>query len=646
MIVSYFVCNLQPNEQFSEERLTQLARNRQQSMNRAFEDIYHQPVVITCAPIGSNGNSSSSDVNVATSPSPDKGQQRIDPFDSSDSCTSILLGYVDNRSRRLVKDIKQCKDDLDGDKRKKLATLLTRLDHLRKLLMEEIVRNSSLDLKPFYRSVIEVETKKKEILTDPDANKENSDMKKQAEQLKKREHIVKTQELKWDKKIKELFLREQDAKGARPDDDTFESLTSETITSSVDQPEPVKILIEVKNAGKIRKSRQHPQKVQPTSHNVGSEYQYKSSVGGSSASTAYRSPPPTFQTDFTKVLSHQVAMKHTQKSVPPTKTVRPLQKLPLGHYITRLLGMSQQSIDQLGVSSSSSIATPTDSVINVSENMPAPIIDRDHLNRIQMKIDENLRFSKEVDDSFNQVEVNKKSRDKEQEAKMLKERQVKDHAKHQKNETKKQRSDVISKSPEKSKKLAKRSDVVTDSGAMIQPDIPENSKRIIADLTKQIEQVRQDKQKLLEKTLSSGHSSNSSSGKGFDSTEYRDFPVPSTKFQQQADENNCSSQASDVISLPGNFIDEESKNLMNTKQIGISFSRDSGIGSSRPVTSTDFRVSPDIKLTEKQTMPIQVAKVPVPENNDQPGGSGYVRKSAKPPISLKRYVLLQLFYVF
>lgn len=626
--------NLQPNEQFSEERLTELARNRQQNMNRAFEDIYHKPVVITCAPIGSNENTSSSDVNVATSPSHDKEQQRVDPFDSSDSCTSILLGYVDNRSRRLVKDIKQCKDDPDGDKRKKLVTLLTRLDQLRKLLMEEIVRNSSLNLEPFYRSVIEVETKKKEILSDSDANKEN--MKKQAEHLKKREYIVKSQEMKLDKKIKELFLKEQ-GKAAKTDNDTFESLTSETMTSSVDQPEPVKILIEVKNAGKIRKSR-NSTKVQSTVHDVGSEYQHKSSVGGSSASTVYRSPPTTFHTDFTKVLTNQAAVNPPKNSVKPTKTAVPVQKLPLGHYITRLLGMSQQSIDQLGVSTSSSIATPTDSVINVSENMSPAIIDGNHLNRIQMKIDENLRFSKEVDDSFNQVEVNKKTR--EQETKMIRERQEKEHVKNQKKEPKKLRSDVILKLPEKSQKLPnknKKPEAVSDD-AMIQPVIPENSKRIIADLTKQIEQVRQDKQKLLEKTLSSGQNSNSSSGKGFDSTEYRDFAVPSTKFNQQGEENNCSSQASDVISLPGNFIDEESKNLMNTKQIGISFSRDSGIGSSRPVTSTDFRVSPDIKLTEKHSMPIQVSKVLLPENNDHPA----VRKSAKPPISLKRYVLHNL----
>lgn len=644
---------MQPNEQFSEERIAQLARNRQQNMNRAFEDIYQKPVVITCPPIDSNQDSSSSDVNVAASPSPDKQHHR-DPLDSSDSCTSILLGYVDNRSRKLVKDIKQCKDNSDGDKRKKLVTLLTRLDQLRKLLMEEIVRNSSLNLEPFYRSVLEVETEKKEILHDRDANKENNDMKKRTEQLKKREHIV-------EKKLAELFLKEQAKVTEVRDDNTFETVTSETISSTIDQPEPVKILIEVKNAGKIQKSHQ-TKNVRTAVHVVGPE-QRKTSVG-SSASTAYRSPPTTFQTDFTKVLSNQAVPKPKKASAQPATMSKSVQQTPLAQYITRLLGMSQQSIDQLGVSSSSSIVTPSDSVIDVTENIPThtAIIDKNHLNRVQMKIDESIRLSKEVDDSFKHVKKQAEAKNaprkvrnlQEQEAKLLKDRQNQRKAPAKIQEIEPKRSAVISKLPEKSKEPTIKTKTKSDSighGNEVQPTIPENSKRIIADLTKQIEQVRQAKQKMLERTLSSAHSSHSSSGKEFDLTEYKDFV---TSSKQPTDENNCSSQASDAASSPGHFIDEETKNLINSKQIGISFSRDSGIGSSRPasrpMTSTDFRISPDIKVTEKPKI-LQSFKdinADLPERSDPSAGpadtngkavdSGSVRKSAKPPISLKRYV--------
>ncbi len=622
-------------------------------MNRAFEDVYHKPVVITCPPVGSNQNSnSSSDINVAAlqqQPSDDGDRQRpqIDPFDSSDSCTSILLGYVDNRSRKLVKDIKQCKDVADDDKRKKLVTLLTRLDHLRKLL-EEIVRNSSLNLEPFYRSVLEVETEKKEILHDPDANKEN--MKKRAEQLNKREQTVKSQEMKLEKKIRQLFLKEQDKVDELRGDNTFESVTSETITSdNIDQP--VKILIEVKNGGKIRKSHQVKKGQTIQTKIVGAEYKHKTSVG-STTSTAYRSPPPTFHTDFTNILSKEADAKATKLPIN-----KPVQQTDLAQYITRLLGMSQQSVDQLGVSTGSSIATPSDSVIEVAENMPAGMIDSNHLNRVQAKINDSIRLAKEVDDSFKQAKkydemknVVKRVRDtKEQEIKLVNERQM-----PTKRQTKLQHSDVVkTKSPEKSKKIKQKTDTIGQghtNEATIEANIPENTKRIIADLTKQIEKVRQDKQKLMEKTLSSAHSSHSSSGKEFDLTEYRDFAPPKSKTP--ADENVCSSQASDAQSLPGHFIDEEQpKNLINTKQIGISFSRDSGIGSSRPasrpVTSTDFRISPDIKPVEKTTI-VQAQKVvgtdlpidPSAAGLEDTGGKsvdgGFTRKSARPPISLKR----------
>ncbi|XP_037037523.1 uncharacterized protein LOC119075235 [Bradysia coprophila] len=636
-----------PPDQFSEDRISQLARNRQQSMNRAFENIHHRPVVITCPPIGTNEHSSSSDLNVAASPPTDKQRPYVDPLDSSDSCTSILLGYVDNRSRKLVKDIKQCKDGPDGDKRKRLVTLLTRLDGLRKVLMEEIVRNSSLNLEPFYRSVLEVETEQKEILHDPLANKENGDTRERTEPLNLREQ---SQEMKLEKKIRELFRKEQ-AKASR-NDNTFESVTSETIGSR-DDPEPVKILIEVKNGAKIRKS-SNPKNAD--AHIVVGQRERKTSVV-SSASTAYRSPPATFHTDFTKVLSNQADALARKSSTQPNERTKPLEQTPLAHYITRLLGMSQKSVDQLGVSTGSSITTPSDSVIEVAENRS--VIDASHLSRVQAKIDDSLRLVKEVDDSFKQpkrqtatkvVTTTKHTGTKEREVTPSEERQ----AQTNRHANRHHHSNVAAKTPEKSKKVTHRSKSQSDSighggNAVEVANIPENSKRIIANLTKQIEQVRQDKQRLLEKTLSSAQSSHSSSGKDFDLTEYKDFVTASKPTSKQPDENDRSSQASDVQSSPGQFVNEEAKNLMSTKQIGISFSRDSGIGSSRPVTSTDFRISPDIKLAEKST-PSQFTQVlgadppfvggdplAAPEEAVRKSVETGVRKPAKPPISLKRY---------
>lgn len=669
--------------------------NRQQNLNRAFEEIQHKPVVITCPPITSNQNGSSSDFNVATSLSPREEQRRISPLDSSDSCTSILLGYVDNRSRRLVKDIKECKDANDHSKRAELLKLLTRLDHLRELLKEEIKRNASQvtspNLETFYRSVLELDTRKKEILADRDANKENGDANNQSDELQKRESILKSKEDLLEKKMKELFLKKHwkkpDAKHTH--DHSSESWTSESTTSSVDeQLEPVKILIEVKNAkSTIRKTRS-PKKVRISSEHVNVQvhapkYQDKPSVEGSSSSTTYRSPPTSFQTDLTKVLSKQAAinqpktkpMKKSVSTKPQTVARKASPESPaLVHYITRLLGMSRPSIDQLGVSSSTSIETPTDSVMLVPGNMSQPrvAIDENHLNKMEQEIDKLRRFAKEVDDSLSQSNSNesevenvwmKMFNKKEQEAKVVKKRK-----KSKEMIQKKQEDGLREVGVEMiySKLLNKKDKAMQTNGiqppqavSTVQPDIPEKSKRLIDDLTKQIEQVRQDKQKLLEKTMSSVPSSSSSSGKGLDSTEYRDFKIPTTQSHRTVEENNVSSQASDVISLPGHFVEEVPKNLMNSKQIGISFSRDSGFGSSRPVTSTDFRVSPEMKLAEKQSIPAHVSTELTSNTLSKPndpsngvidtntkstqalGGSG--RKSGKPPISLKRYVKLVVF---
>lgn len=624
--ISFAIYTFQPSDQFSEDRISQLARNRQQNMNRAFEDIRHRPVVITRTPIDSQEHSSSSDLNVAGSPA--SGKHEL--LDSSDSCTSILLGYVDNRSRKLVKDIKQCRDVEDSDKRKKLVTLLSRLDDLRKLLMEEIVRNSSLNLEPFYRSVLEVETEKRDILLDPVANKENA--KKCTE--------PQSQDMKLEKKMRELF-RKESVKVAAPcaDDETIETVTSESIGMH-DYREPVKILIEVKNGAKIRKS-SNPKNAD--TRIVVAQRERKTSVV-SSTSTAYRSPPATFHTEFTKILSNHTDAKAI--STKPNTMTKPIEQMPLAHYITRLLGMSQKSVDQLGISTGSSISTPSESVIQVDENIS--IIDANHLSRVQAKIDDSLRLVKEVDNSLNkpknQTVAKKVIKAKQNFKAPVVQPSEEQHSKRYTNS--RQHS---TKSPEKSKKHSngQKTDSVGRNSEAV-PNIPANSERIIADLDKQIEQVRQDKQKLLEKSLS--HSSHSSSGKDFDLTEYKDF-ASKTISKPPTDENDRSSQSNDESSPRHFVIDESTKNLMSTKQIGISFSRDSGIGSSRPasrpVTSTDFRISPDIKLAEKsttQTAKIWVTDLPIetndtltgPEDTRKPVIETGSKKSAKPPISLKR----------
>uniref|UniRef100_A0AAG5CRY0 Uncharacterized protein n=1 Tax=Anopheles atroparvus TaxID=41427 RepID=A0AAG5CRY0_ANOAO len=74
-------------------------------------------------------------------------------------------------------------------------------------------------------------------------------------------------------------------------------------------------------------------------------------------------------------------------------------------YIVRLLGMSRQSIDQLGVSSTT-VSTPNASVVNVSSNVGGATIDgpandeTDRMNRLRKFIDENYNFLQEIDETL------------------------------------------------------------------------------------------------------------------------------------------------------------------------------------------------------------------------------------------------------
>nr|XP_013101634.1 unnamed protein product [Stomoxys calcitrans] len=118
-------------------------------MNTAIEKILKQPNVITCSELGQSetirqqkvqevncdkkfGNGIN--VGIATS----SGKALVSDGASSDSCCSILLGYVDDQSRQVRKDLEQTAEKDNGLKQKRLQNLLQRLDQLRNALLEEL----------------------------------------------------------------------------------------------------------------------------------------------------------------------------------------------------------------------------------------------------------------------------------------------------------------------------------------------------------------------------------------------------------------------------------------------------------------------------------------------------------------------------
>jgi anastral spindle 1 len=137
-----------------------------------------------------------------------------------------------------------------------------------------------------------------------------------------------------------------------------------------------------------------------------------------------------------------------------------------------------------------------------------------------------------------------------------------------------------------------------------------------------MERVRQEKLKLIENSLSSGEFNNF--------TEYKEIVIDSK--EKESDQKDSPSQREDPPS-------EEIKNILQRQTRPFGVSKDSGISMSRPVTSSDIRDSPDVRITseEKENVfqPITFKestkglRVKIMAEGDQ--------KKAKPPLSLKSF---------
>lgn len=144
------------------------------------------------------------------------------------------------------------------------------------------------------------------------------------------------------------------------------------------------------------------------------------------------------------------------------------------------------------------------------------------------------------------------------------------------------------------------------------------TKRII-NLDSMISKVREEKQRLLENTLSSA--SSLITGQKENVTEYMDYPQPDQNQPMQpmnissplSDSKGTNAPSSDFSSTSGTA--ETSMPLENrsgffaAKNKLLGESKDSGVGISRPVTSSDYRDSPDLKQNTKSAEPESGSKL-------------------------------------
>lgn len=676
----------QPNSQFSEDRLRKMAEERQQNMNDKFEEILKQPILITCprVPKRTDYSSSASDLNVA----PDTQDERA-INSSNESCSSILLGYVNNRSNNLRADINN--NERNGNNTHELMDLLRRINQQKLLLVQEIEKSkgepndvSTSNLAHVFKTVRGIEKAKNDILG-VDGNKENQ-LENERKSIEEREQLLKMKEQKLEQRIQELYEKEQKQKelkskrnieiqsNGQKDEVVVETNDDSLGSSQVSYEEaPIKIIINVAGKGKkkaksprrvlLQKNQRHKMSMcslsdiagdifpkTPTKKSIAKEIpsskpviSIENTFDGSSTSTSYQNLPTSMQTDLTKVLKKQIIKNQTKENIK-------IKTPALEHYISRLLGMSRASIEQLGVSSVSSVDTPTSSIINTSANVSecneaVHIIDEKRLNKLKKFIEDNHSFLNELEESLKVTNLSgteegnmktvesvwmKTLQKQESEMKTLKseskrlkellkkkefanrkkqhemqtkqhqiEQQIQQPHLQQKQESQQVQQPIkpILKKPQSPKKVQ----VVDPSGiAADQPllkqyeQITDNCSKRIADLTDMISKVRLEKQKLLEGTLSSMTSN--TTNKDQNSTEYLDF-VGVGKQNEEALKSNNSSQASGVQTLTskeGGTTDNSPIKLVNSRPFGIS--RDSGISvMSRPLTSTDNRgeTSPD-----------------------------------------------------
>lgn len=142
-------------------------------------------------------------------------------------------------------------------------------------------------------------------------------------------------------------------------------------------------------------------------------------ISGESGSTMYCEPPLTVKTEFSQFLdrltretfknrSKNQTLKASKQEKPQhsllEKDDKPLNPL-LAYYVTRLLGMSRDSIDNLVVSSGSEIPTPSESIINVPNNIStsSSLKQVQHLKRF---ITDNKNFINEVNQTLEKKRLN------------------------------------------------------------------------------------------------------------------------------------------------------------------------------------------------------------------------------------------------
>lgn len=673
-----FFCS-QANDLLSESRLKEIAKEKQQLMNKEFRKIKKTPVTITAPKVQSFQSTSTKpsvmnrpkmgEINVAAKSTKTSILKKpsVENDLSSDSTHSFLLDCVTERSNNICDDIQRCRTDNSEKSQTKIQALhdlLNQVNAFRRILCEEIKQNngdiSRIDASQFVTEIEKMQEKQQRIMKDksigdkkPTDKKESP--KKRERDLQERERQLQIKESCINDKARELYLREKKIAEQKkqskksPKDPNYgnkqlaivktngvESLDEipVRIVINVNKNEQIKdkhtdvIVNDVKWCDKLAKSNQLKENIQNVPVTNGKskmvtmeQKQIDISSQSSTSITAYYSPPEMIKTQLSEILEKSAILKNANAQQNESPQISDTELL---HYIVRMLGMSRTSIEQLNMSSVSTVKTPNSSVINVSMNRQFSS------SATSTPVTNSPSISVEQLQSVNKAKLQQLARY------LADNNRLGSSARRDSKESgggssgmwddvlSKRTDPVTSKSEkidnDKSKSIKPAQNVDTDPDDQLSrndliakyDELAANCTKRIINLDSMISKVREEKQKLLENTLSSA--SSLMTGQKENGTEYLDLPNPEQNQPIQASNNNLGSPLSDSkgtnppsssdfsstsgtaeISIP---IDGR-VNLFTSKNKLLGESKDSGVGNSRPVTSSDYRESPDLKQNTK-----------------------------------------------
>uniref|UniRef100_A0A6P4FES8 Uncharacterized protein LOC108049241 n=1 Tax=Drosophila rhopaloa TaxID=1041015 RepID=A0A6P4FES8_DRORH len=363
--------NIIPSHRFAD-----VAARREQKMNEAMEQMLLRPAIITCPEVRTQPSSttrSKSNVPTAVNVGEPPVQMGRDNLGSTESCCSILLHYVDDQSKQLRSDLKA--EQSNSLKSIRLRNLLDRIEKIRGQLLEELKAGESVGSKGdnAQEMINTIRQERADILSE------------RTKTLNERESDLQQKEAILEQRLRKFYKETKSKKSSE----------GEQAKSSAKEDGPLEIIIKVKSDGTVKQyvprgkskaktkagtiesekevspgttestPREEPQK-QPEKANGKRplpEDQRQNSID--SNSTAYRSLPPVSYRSFNPGTN-------SMPSPPAAPAPAPLHPL-VAQYINRLLGMTRQNVDEMGVSSSY-VATPSTSIINSSRNI-SPCVD-------------------------------------------------------------------------------------------------------------------------------------------------------------------------------------------------------------------------------------------------------------------------------